>query len=124
MDEEERRTFRVIYKGPIANFASVNLDTSQSIHIKQSIYPVSHPLNHGVLHIGIMVFSLAFAIRDNAKLSVCFGMLKLSCLGYKLRSKASDCIQRTGSKRWKKEDIYTGMVGGRALNCTNQIKQH
>src|SRR5271168_3366702 len=78
----------------------------------------------GVLHIGIMVFSLAFAIRDSAKLSVCFGMLELSCLGYKSGSKASDCIQRTGSKRWKKEDIYTGMVGGRASNRTNQIKQH
>ena len=57
-----------------------------------SFYPVSHPSNRGILHIGIVVFSLAFAIRDSAKLSVCFGMLELSCLGYKSGSKASDCI--------------------------------
>jgi hypothetical protein len=61
------------------------------------LYPVSHSSIRGVLYTKIMVFSLAFAIRDSAKLSPCFGMLEHSFLGCKSGFRASDCIQRTGS---------------------------
>jgi hypothetical protein len=62
-----------------------------------AIYPTSHSSNHGVFALRNCGFSLAFAIRDSAKLYICFGMLEHSYLGCKSGSKASDCIQRTGS---------------------------
>jgi hypothetical protein len=55
-----------------------------------------------------MVFSLAFGIRDSAKLSACFGMLEHSFLGCKSGFRASDCIQRTGSQRWKRKIYIQG----------------
>jgi hypothetical protein len=56
------------------------------------IYPMSHSLTCDVLLTKIIVFSLAFAIRDSAKLSACFGMLEHSFLGYKSGFRASDYI--------------------------------
>jgi hypothetical protein len=54
----------------------------------------------------LVVFSLAFAIRDSIKLSACFGMLEHSFLGCKSGFRASDCIQRTGSSAGKGRYIY------------------
>jgi hypothetical protein len=53
---------------------------------------MSHSLTRDVLLTKIMVFSLAFAIRDSAKLSACFGMLEHSFLGCKSGFRASDYI--------------------------------
>jgi hypothetical protein len=86
---------------------------------RYAVYPISHSSTRGVLYTKIMVLSLAFAIKDSAKLSACFGMLEYSFLGCKSGF-------RLHTENWfpalEKEDIYTGIVGGGPLNRTNHTK--
>jgi hypothetical protein len=59
------------------------------------------------------VFGLVFAVRNSAKLFICFGMLKLGCLGCKSGFKAIGLYAEEVLSAGKKK-IYTGMVDGRA----------
>jgi hypothetical protein len=71
---------------------------------------------------GIVVFSLVFALRDSAKLSISYEMLEPSFLGYVQGSKASICIQRTGASA-EKEVIYRD-GGWENSNRSNRPKRH
>jgi hypothetical protein len=65
--------------------------------------------------------AFAFAIRgDNAKLSVRHGMLEPRFLGCKSGSRALYTYRELVPAL--KREIYTGIVGGKALNRRNHIK--